>query len=134
MDSKRLRNKVALITSTSDGALAAAKRFSAEGAEVIVIGRDVTVDPTDEQNVARLFATLGRKHGRLDILFLNAGSLTAPWLALKHAVPILSDGAAVIVDTSTLGRNVRVHGISLGGRSADEIASAGAELAAGGVA
>jgi NAD(P)-dependent dehydrogenase (short-subunit alcohol dehydrogenase family) len=155
MDHKRLRNKVALIASTSGAGLAAATRFAAEGAEVIVIGRDVALDVADEQNVARLFTALGRKHGRLDILFLNAGSVAAfdetwslnvrgLWLALKHAIPILSEGAAVIVDTSIVGeggfeaasawgamqgalrsivrvaarelagRNVRVNGISLG--------------------
>ena len=114
---KRLRNKVALITSTTGAGLATAKRFAAEGAEVIVAGRDaeniesarreldrlanvVELDSADEQNVARLFATLGRKHGRLDILVLNAGSVAGfddswslnvrgLWLALKHAIPIL---------------------------------------------
>lgn len=168
---KRLRNKVALITSTTGAGLAAAKRFAAEGAEVIVIVRDpetseiarrelgaianvMELDAGDEQNVARLFAVLGRRHGRLDILFLNAGSVAAfdeswslnvrgLWLALKHAIPILAEGAAVIVDTSIVsengfeaasawgatqgalrsivriaarelaGRNVRVNGISL---------------------
>lgn len=167
---KRLRNRVALITSTSGAGRAAAKKFAAEGAEVIVIAGTadakagdelagvatvVRLDAGDEANVAALFTTLGRKHGRLDILFLNAGSVAAfdetwsanvrgLWLALKHATPILSEGAAVIVDTSVVdqggleaasawgatqgalrtivriaardmaGRNVRVNGISLG--------------------
>lgn len=169
---KRLRNRVALITSTSGAGPAAAKRFAAEGAEVIVTARSaeavatarrelngvasvVELDVADEANVAKLFTALGRKHGRLDILFLNAGSVAAfdetwslnvrgLWLALKHAIPILSEGAAVIVDASIVdqsdfeaasawgatqgalrsivriaarelaGRNVRVNGISLG--------------------
>ncbi len=169
---KRLRNKVALITggSTEIGR-ATAKRFAAEGAEVIVTGRNaetlelarrelvglakiVELDASDESKVERMFETLGRKHGRLDVLFLNVGSVAAfdelwslnvrgLWLALKHAIPILSDGAAVIIDTSIAsqngfeaasaygatqgalrsivriaarelaGRNVRVNGISL---------------------
>jgi NAD(P)-dependent dehydrogenase (short-subunit alcohol dehydrogenase family) len=103
----------------------------------------------------RLFEKIGRRHGRLDVLFLQACPVAAfdemwslnvrgLWLALKHAIPILSDGAAVIVDTSIAnqsgfeaasaygatqgalrsivrvaarelaGRNVRVNGISLG--------------------
>ena len=167
---KRLRNRVALITSTSGAGLAAAKKFAAEGAEVIVIAGSadakmrreldgfatiVPLDAADETSVGSLFTTLGRKHGRLDILFLNAGAVRAfdetwsanvrgLWLALKHAIPILSEGAAVIVDTSIVdqsgfeaasawgatqgalrsivriaarelaGRNVRVNGISLG--------------------
>lgn len=168
---KRLRNKVALITSTSGAGLVTAKRFAAEGADVIVAARPaelagsvrrdlervatvIELDVASEQNVARLFTTLGRRHGRLDILFLNAGSVSAfddawnlnvrsLWLALKHAMPLLADGAAVIVDTSIVdqpgfeaglaygatqgalrsivriaarelsGRNVRVNGISL---------------------
>lgn len=167
---KRLRNRVALITSTSGAGRAAAKKFATEGAEVIVIAGTadakagdelagvatiIQLDAGDEANVAALFTTLGRKHGRLDILFLNAGPVAAfdetwianvrgLWLALKHATPILSEGAAVIVDTSVIdqsgleaasawgatqgalrtivriaardlaGRNVRVNGISLG--------------------
>jgi NAD(P)-dependent dehydrogenase (short-subunit alcohol dehydrogenase family) len=109
---KRLRNRVALIADGTTGAgLATARRFAAEGADVI-LGNVAD----DEQNVARFFATLGRKHGRLDILFLNIGIVAAfdeswsrnvrgLWLALKHAIPILSDGAAVIVDTSMVDQS-----------------------------
>ena len=136
---KRLRNKIALITGGTTGiGLATAKRFAAEGAEVIVTGRNpetldaarreldglakvVESDAADEAKVARLFETIGRKHGRLDILFLNAGmakfapladatvadfddmwnlNVRGLWLALKYAIPILSEGATVIVNTS----------------------------------
>ena len=136
---KRLRNKIALITGGTTGiGLATAKRFAAEGAEVIVTGRNpetleaarrelgdsvkvVDSDASNEQKVARLFETVGRKHGRLDVLFLNAGiarfaplaeasvtdfdemwnlNVRGLWLALKHAIPILSNGAAVIINTS----------------------------------
>lgn len=148
---RALRNKVALITGGStDIGRATAKRFAAEGADVVI----VELDASDEQKVARLFETIGRKHGRLDVLFLNVGSAAAfddmwsrnvrsLWLALKYAIPILSNGAAVIVDTTIAtqnsfeaasaygatqgalrsivriaarelaGRNVRVNGISL---------------------
>ena len=140
---KRLRNKIALITGGTTGiGLATAKRFASEGAEVIVTGRNpetleaarrelgntvkvVESDASDEQKVARLFETIGRKHGRLDILFLNAGiarfaplaeasvtdfdemwrlNVRGLWLALQHAIPILSDGAAVIVNTSVVNQ------------------------------
>ena len=139
----RLKNKIALITGGTTGiGLATAKRFAAEGAEVIVTGRNpetleaarreleglakvVESDAADEQKVARLFETIGRKHGRLDILFLNAGiakfapltdapvadfddmwqlNVRGLWLALKHAIPLLADGAAVIVNTSVVNQ------------------------------
>jgi len=136
---KRLRNKIALITGGTTGiGLATAKRFAAEGAEVIVTGRNpetletarreleglakvVESDAASEENVAKLFENIGRAHRRLDILFLNAGiarfapladasvsdfdamwniNVRGLWLALKHAIPILSEGGAVIVNTS----------------------------------
>lgn len=140
---KRLKNKIALITGGTSGiGLATARRFAAEGAEVIVTGRNpetleaarreldgivkvVESDAADEVKVARLFETIGRKHGRLDILFLNAGiakfaaladatvadfdemwsvNVRGLWLALKYAIPILSEGAAVIVNTSVVNQ------------------------------
>ena len=140
---ERLKNKIALITGGTTGiGLATAKRFVAEGAEVIVTGRNpetleaarreldgiakvVESDAADERKVAWLFETIGRKHGRLDILFLNAGiakfaplaeaslsdfdemwhlNVRGLWLALQHAIPLLSEGAAVIVNTSVVNQ------------------------------
>ena len=135
----RLKNKIALITGGTTGiGLATAKRFAAEGAQVIVTGHNpdtleaahqqlngsvkvVESDAADERKVAQLFEIIRRKHGRLDILFLNAGiarfapladamlsdfdamwnvNVRALWLALKYALPLLSDGGAVIVNSS----------------------------------
>jgi NAD(P)-dependent dehydrogenase (short-subunit alcohol dehydrogenase family) len=137
--SRKLEGKVTLITGGTTGiGLATAKRFAAEGAEVIVTGRNpetlelarqelngsvqvLASDAADERHVAELFATIARRYGRLDVLFLNAGiakfaplteasvsdfdsmwnvNVRGLWLALKHALPLLTDGAAVIVNTS----------------------------------
>jgi NAD(P)-dependent dehydrogenase (short-subunit alcohol dehydrogenase family) len=139
MSSKRLENRVALITGGTTGiGLATAKRFAAEGARVVVTGRNpetlaaarrdldgrvevVESDSGDERQIAALFQRIARSHKRLDVLFLNAGiakfaplpdapladfdamwevNVRGPWLALKHALPLLSEGAAVIVNTS----------------------------------
>jgi NAD(P)-dependent dehydrogenase (short-subunit alcohol dehydrogenase family) len=82
-------------------------------------------DAADEDQIADLFKTIAQKHKRLDVLFLNAGialfaplpaarladfdamwnvNVRGPWLALKHALPLLSEGAAVIVNTSVVNR------------------------------
>jgi NAD(P)-dependent dehydrogenase (short-subunit alcohol dehydrogenase family) len=137
--SKKLENRVAVITGGTTGiGLATAKRFVAEGARVVVTGRNpetlevarrelgnraevIQSDAGDEKEIGQLFAGVARTHGRLDVLFLNAGiakfaplseatpadfdamwsvNVRGPWLALKHALPLLSEGAAVLVNTS----------------------------------
>jgi len=140
---KKLENKIALITGGTTGiGLATAKRFAAEGARVIVTGRNpetleaarrelgdraevIESDAGDEKDIARLFEGLARTHRRLDVLFLNAGiarfaplaeasvkdfdamwtvNVRGPWLALKHALPLLAEGATVLVNTSVAGQ------------------------------
>jgi NAD(P)-dependent dehydrogenase (short-subunit alcohol dehydrogenase family) len=141
--SKRLEGRVALITGGTTGiGLATAKRFAAEGARVVVTGRNpetleaarrelgdraevVESDAGNEAQIAELFARLARTHRRLDILFLNAGiarfaplaeaapedfdamwavNVRGPWLALKHALPLLPEGASVIVNSSVVNQ------------------------------
>jgi len=81
----------------------------------------VESDAADEKQITELFESIARSQRRLDVLFLNAGiakfaplaeapvadfdamwdtNVRGPWLALKHALPILAEGAAVIVNTS----------------------------------
>src|SRR5207247_10212564 len=87
---RKLENKVALITGGTTGiGLATAKRFAAEGARVVVTGRNpetlaaarrdlegraevVESDAGDEAQIARLFEGLARSYRRLAVLFLNA--------------------------------------------------------------
>ena len=172
---KRLENKVALITGGTTGiGLATARRFHAEGATVIVTGRNpdtltqaaeemkgvaevIASDASDPAAVAALFAHIEQAHGHLDVLFLNAGiaqfapldeapeaqfdalfavNVKGPWLALKAAVPLLRDGASVIVNTSVAGQK-GMQGASLYGATKAALAafvrSAASELSARGI-
>jgi len=139
----RLEGKIALITGGTTGiGQATARRFHDEGAHVIVTGRNpetlelarqelagvaevVASDASDPVAIAALFADIKARHGRIDVLFLNAGiaqfapfdqapedqfdklfalNVKGPWLALKHASPLLPEGASVIVNTSIAGQ------------------------------
>ena len=139
----KLNEKVAVITGGTTGiGFAAAQRFVAEGAKVIItgtnaetldkaraeLGTSVEVIPSDaasEQDVKTLFTRVHEKYGPLDVLFLNAGiarfapwdqhseedfdrqfaiNVKGPWLAIKHAMPVLKDGASIIATTSIANR------------------------------
>jgi NAD(P)-dependent dehydrogenase (short-subunit alcohol dehydrogenase family) len=87
----RLAGKIAVITGANSGiGLASAKRFAAEGAQVVITGRrqpeldqavkeiggDVLAIQGDISNLSdldRLFATVKSAKGRIDVLFANAG-------------------------------------------------------------
>ena len=88
---KKLAGKIAVITGGNSGmGLATARRFVAEGASVFITGRrqkeldaavkeigsNVTAVQGDVANLAdldRLYATVRKEKGRIDILFANAG-------------------------------------------------------------
>lgn len=90
----RLDGKTALVTGSSRGiGKAIAARLAADGATVVICGRDaaaadkvlaeiaaqggdgfgVVLDVSDEKSVEAAFATLGARVGKLDILVNNAG-------------------------------------------------------------
>ena len=99
----RLEGKIALITGGGTGiGLASAQRFVAEGAFVYLFGRRadklqaaanmlgpqaraVAGSVSDAADLDRLFDTVRREHGRLDILFANAG--TGALLPLSEITP-----------------------------------------------
>ena len=139
---KKLEGKVAVITGGSSGiGLAAAQRFVAEGAYVYItgrrqseldtavrqIGRNVTAVQGDVSNLAdldRLYATVQQQHGRIDVVFANAGGVELAPLGeiseahfdktfnsnvkgllftVQKAVPLLQDGGSIILNASSAG-------------------------------
>src|ERR671918_3091416 len=135
----KLVGKIAVITGGSSGiGLATAKRFVEEGAHVVmtgrrdkelkeaavVIGKNVTTvagDVSRLEDLDRLYAVVKEKHGRIDILFANAGAGTIAPLAtateshfdqtfdvnvkgmfftVQKALPLFKDGGSIILTSS----------------------------------
>jgi NAD(P)-dependent dehydrogenase (short-subunit alcohol dehydrogenase family) len=131
--------KITLVTGGSSGiGLATAQRFALEGATVVVtarrateldaavktIGRNATGVQGDVGNLEdldRLFATIKERHGRLDILFANAGSghlaplgaitealvdetfrvnVKGTLFTVQKALPLMPDGSAIVINGS----------------------------------
>ncbi|MBB3656605.1 NAD(P)-dependent dehydrogenase (short-subunit alcohol dehydrogenase family) [Rhizobium sp. BK650] len=139
---KRFDDKVVVITGGTDGiGLATAKAFAAEGAHVYVTGRrqdrldkalediangavGVQGDVSDPAALDRLYARIKRDHGRVDVVFANAGiSESAPIggieedhfdrvfdinvkgtvFTVQKALPLMSAGGAVVLAGSCAG-------------------------------
>jgi len=85
----------------------------------------IASDAANETEVKALFDQVKEKHGQLDVLFLNAGiakfapwdqhsvedfdrqfaiNVKGPWLAIKHATPLLKEGSSVIATTSVANK------------------------------
>jgi NAD(P)-dependent dehydrogenase (short-subunit alcohol dehydrogenase family) len=129
----RLRNKVAIVTGAASGiGRATAALFAREGATVIaadVAASEgvVAADAGREEDVKGLIDVAVREHGGLDIFFANAGisgglasifeqsvadwqeilrvNLIGPWLAIKHAAPVMKarGGGSIICTASVAG-------------------------------
>lgn len=87
----KLKNKIAVITGGNSGiGLATAQEFRAEGARVVIIGRNadavakavrelggdtigITADVSKVAEIDRAFQEVADKAGRVDVLFVNAG-------------------------------------------------------------
>lgn len=139
---KRFAGKVVVITGGTDGiGLTTAKLFATEGAHVYVTGRrrerldealeeighcavGVQGDVSDLSDLDRLYAEVKRDHGRVDVVFANAGvSESAPIGAIEEdhfdrvfginvkgtvftvqkALPLMSAGGAVVLAGSGAG-------------------------------
>jgi NAD(P)-dependent dehydrogenase (short-subunit alcohol dehydrogenase family) len=138
---QKLQNKIALITGGTSGmGLATAKLFVAQGAQVIVTGRSpeslaqaekelggaaqvVRSDSASLSDIDRLLAGIRDRHGRLDVLFANAGignfrpieladeehfdsqfdiNVKGPFFTVQKALPLLGQGASIIFNTSAV--------------------------------
>lgn len=129
----RLEGKVAIVTGAASGiGKATADLFRAEGAKVVAAdvspGDGVTIaDAGREEDVLRLINSTVNDHGGLDIFFANAGisgglasifeqtpedwqeilrvNLIGPFLAIKHAAPVLKErgGGSIICTASVAG-------------------------------
>jgi NAD(P)-dependent dehydrogenase (short-subunit alcohol dehydrogenase family) len=135
----KLDGKVAVITAATSGmALATAKLFVEEGAYVFitgrrqdkldeavkVIGRNVTAVQGDAANLAdldRLYATVKKEKGKIDILFASAGrgdlakfgditeesfdqtfdlNVRGTLFTTQKALPLFTDGGSIILNGS----------------------------------
>ncbi|HUJ08666.1 MAG TPA: SDR family NAD(P)-dependent oxidoreductase [Verrucomicrobiae bacterium] len=80
-----LKDKVAIVTGAAQGLGAAiCKRLANEGARVEpadIKGFDVSVDVTNETHVKNLFDQTIARHGRVDLVVVNAGILIAEPIA-----------------------------------------------------
>ncbi|GAB7127006.1 SDR family oxidoreductase [Silvimonas sp. JCM 19000] len=140
--SKRLANKIALVTGGTSGiGLATAQRFAAEGAHVYITGRrkdvldaavaqiegevtGIQADSSKPEDLDRLYARIKADHGRLDVLFANAGggdmlplgqiteahfddifgrNVKAVVFTVQKALPLLGQGSSVILTGSVTG-------------------------------
>jgi len=138
----KLEGKIAVITGANRGiGLAAAKRFVAEGAHVYITGRrqeeldkavaeigsDVTAvqgDVSRLEDLDRLFGTVRAQHGRIDVLFANAGvgelgplgqiteasfdqmfgvNVKGVVFTVQKALPLMGGGTSIILTGSTTG-------------------------------
>jgi NAD(P)-dependent dehydrogenase (short-subunit alcohol dehydrogenase family) len=128
----RLAGKIAIVTGAASGiGKATVALFRSEGATVVGAdvgeGADVRADAGSEGEIRRLVEQVARDHGGLDIFFANAGisggfatiseqteadwaeilrvNLIGPFLAIKHAAPLMNlrGGGSVICTASVAG-------------------------------
>jgi NAD(P)-dependent dehydrogenase (short-subunit alcohol dehydrogenase family) len=163
----KLAGKIALISGGTSGIGAAtAKLFQAEGATVIVTGSSQkTVDAvapsltgielivSDASDVAATKALVDHvkaKHGRIDVLFVNAGvarfapaadideaffdaqfnvNVKGAFFLIKHAAPVLSDGGSVILTASVAGSTGGLPGATVYGATKAALRSFGRTFA-----
>src|SRR3954469_15309531 len=129
--SGRLAGKIAIVTGAASGiGKATVELFRSEGATVVGAdlseGADVRMDAGSDADVKRLLEQTASNHGRLDIVFANAGisggfasiaeqsaedwaeilriNLIGPFLAIKYGAPAMAKrGGSIICTASVAG-------------------------------
>lgn len=146
---KRLEGKVAVVTGGNSGiGLAAAKRLQQEGARVAISGRNagtleqavktigngvlaIQADVASPSDLDKLYATVSKNLGKIDVLFVNAGiykfvplsatteglydelfdiNTKGAYFTIQKALPFLNDGASIILNTSVANEKGLVNG------------------------
>jgi len=146
--SMRFKDKVALVIGGNSGiGRAAAQGYAAEGAKVVITGRDpktlgevekqlgagalaVRSDVADIASLDAVMAAVKARHGRIDVLFVNAGigtfapipevtpqrwdevhavNLKGCFFAAQKALPLMADGGAIVF-TGSIGSVLAVPG------------------------
>lgn len=139
---KRFQDKVVVITGGSDGiGLASARLFAEEGARVYITARrqalldqavsqighgavGVQGDVTKLPDLARLYERIERDHGKVDVVFANAGvhepvpleaideahfgstfdlNVKAVVFTVQKALPLMTDGGVIVLNGSIAG-------------------------------
>lgn len=140
---KKLEGKVAVVTGGNSGiGLATAKLLRQEGAKVAISGRDqaslsaaakeiggdtlaVRADISKIEDLDALFSKVLKTHGKIDILFANAGvakfaliaetseaiydeifdtNVKGTFFTVQKSLPYLNDGAAIVLNTTFVDR------------------------------
>lgn len=146
--SMRFRGKVAVVIGGNSGiGRAAALGYAAEGAKVVITGRDpatlaevgrqlgadalaIRSDVGELESLDAAFAAVKARHGRIDVLFVNAGvgtfapipevtpgrwdevhavNLKGCFFAAQKALPLMADGGAIVF-TGSIGSVLAVPG------------------------
>lgn len=146
----RFKDKIVVVVGGNSGiGRASSVAFAREGAHVVTTGRNaatlaetaaemdgaieaVQVDITDLPAMQAVIERVGKKHGRIDVLFVNAGigafvpledatpeffdemigvNLKGPYFTVQYALPYLVEGSSVIL-TSSIGHCKGIPGNS----------------------
>ena len=166
--SNGFENKVVVITGGNSGiGLATARAFRESGASVVVTGRDeatlqqarrelgddalvLRIDAASVEAASELVSAVKERHGRIDILFVNAGiakfagieeateelydetfgiNLRGPYFLIQKALPLMGEGPSILFNATALS-DVRLPGASIYAASKAALASLAKTLAA----